>query len=133
MTCIKSKNGAGADFNVECGLHVTRCLSMQKEHRRSLRQYAHVFHVPRQICIARDLEDLPAQIGLAILLHEVGHLLAGPDKGERVANNTIERYSGIHIYYEDSDYGSNLEIIEQCHISTARKILRGLIKSGITI
>ena len=102
---------------------VEHCPAADEEHRKSKRQYAHVFHRPQVICVARAFEGLPNRLQIAILLHEAGHLLAGPRGGEDAANQAAKRYSGVTISYRDSRYGDSLEWIRPEDVSRAKAAL----------
>ena len=67
---------------------VEHCSLADKEHQESGRQYAHVFHRNGAICVSSAFESLPTRLKIAILLHETGHLLAGPRGGEDAANRS---------------------------------------------
>jgi hypothetical protein len=89
----------------------TYCKTVEEEHRQHKRQYAHSFHFPNTICTSKALWTLPKRHRDAILLHEVGHLLAGPDASEEDANRAIEKCSGLKIDYVDTRYGEDLETL----------------------
>jgi hypothetical protein len=101
------------------------CQLVEKEHRKSKRQYAHVFHINGQVCLARAFIELPERFRLGILMHEYGHILAGPDGSEEAANKAVERKTGIPIRYGPSHHGLNLEYIDGRHFEKAREILAG--------
>jgi hypothetical protein len=102
---------------------VQHCTSADREHAASCRQYAHVFHRRGVICIARAFHRLPETNRLALLLHECGHLLAGPRGGEDAANNAITRHTGIPVYYRDGPNGRELEWIPPKDVPRARRAL----------
>src|SRR5271165_5781590 len=102
---------------------VSECPQANQEHQSSERQYAHVFHKDGQICVARAFWDLPERLRLAILLHEAGHILAGPRGGELAANRAVERESGIPIEYRDCRFGNELESISARHVAQAKAFL----------
>ena len=58
-----------------------------------------------------------------ILLHEVGHVLAGQRASEKRANETILKASGIRVRYRDSHYGSRLEWIRTKDKADAEEFL----------
>jgi len=111
-------------------VRVETCPLANQEHQHSHRQYAHVFHYDRLVCVAKAFWDLPERIRLAILLHEVGHILAGEPAGEKAANNAIERASGIDIQYRDSEWGENLEWIRPDDVVAAKEYL-GIVDVGL--
>lgn len=102
---------------------VEYCPLADQEHRASPRQYAHAFHRKGVICIAHATKELPRPYLEAIILHEVGHLLAGPRAGEDAANRAARAYSGVTIYYRDSPYGEQLEWIKPEDRTKARAAL----------
>ena len=101
-----------------------QCKDVQEEHRKSKRQYAHVFHIPGQVCLADEFEQLPEKNRLGILMHELGHIIAGPSKGELAANRAAENAFGILIKYGRSKHGQDLEYIDAEHFARAREILQ---------
>lgn len=90
------------------GIKWTFCAAADEEHRMKSRQYAHVFHLPNTICLAKAFIHLPAENKKGILLHEFGHLIYG-NKGEDgnmeeiVADNLIRNYFGIEINYDNRE------------------------------
>lgn len=87
------------------------CEQANKEHAKSKRQYAHVFHKKNTICIADAFYDLPTKHRIGIQLHEIGHLLS-PDSGEFGADLAIKKYYNIEIKYKDSQYGKRLQYVQ---------------------
>lgn len=67
--------------------------------------------------------NLPNIHRYALLLHEIGHLLAGPNKGEAAADKAAYDYSGIHIRYRNSKYGKMLETIDSSDVTDAKRAL----------
>lgn len=110
---------------------VEECAQANQEHHDSQRQYAHVFHKDGVICVAHAFWTLPERLRLAILLHEAGHILAGPRGGELAANRAAERYSGVPIGYQDCTHGEELEWISPRHVEQAKKAL-GLNERSVT-
>src|SRR5271165_5790190 len=102
---------------------VSECPQANQEHQSSERQYAHVFHKDGQICVAQAFWGLPERLRLAILLHEAGHILAGPRGGELAANRAVERESGIPIEYRDCRNGARLEWISPRYTEEAKEFL----------
>jgi len=89
------------------------CPLADSEHRGAKRQYAHVFHRPGGICVARAFHRLPRGRKLAVLLHEAGHLWAGPRGGEDAANRAAKTHTGVTVFYRDAGkHGEELEWIE---------------------
>jgi hypothetical protein len=97
------------------------CPLVEREHREARRQYAHVFHIANQVCVARAIAELPEKYRLGILMHELGHIMAGPKGSEEAANNAVFEQTGIRIYYGGN---SNLEFIDRADFDKAREILR---------
>jgi len=86
-----------------------------REHRRSKRQYAHVFHYPGNvICVARAFDDLPIKIRQGLIAHEIGHLLLKTDQAhtESDANKAVARQFGLEVGYRNSPYGERLEYLK---------------------
>jgi len=104
---------------------VTVCQVANAEHAKSRRQYAHVFHKPGQICVADAFLDLPIEIRLGILLHELGHLALGNRGTETDADHMAREISGIEVYREDSEHGKRLETISERDIPKARIFVEG--------
>lgn len=75
------------------------------------------------MCLAYEFADLPERFRLGLLMHELGHILAGPSKGEKAANDAIRNYSGVKIHYGPSKYGENLEYISKSDFFRARHTL----------
>jgi hypothetical protein len=104
---------------------LANCALVEKEHQKNKRQYAHVFHINGQVCLARAFTELPERFRLGIVMHEYGHILAGPQGDEQAANNATERKTAIPIHYGPSRHGLNLEYIDERHFNKARDILKG--------
>ena len=102
---------------------VVRCWQADQEHRDSLRQYAHVFHHPSIICVAGAFFNLPETHQLGVLLHEVGHLLNGPNCDELDATERGADADGVNIEMRDSDYGRRLEWVNPKDLGKARRYL----------
>jgi hypothetical protein len=85
------------------------CRIAQRDHREHRRQYAHTFHYPNTICLAKEFWGLPKPYRDGILLHEIGHMLVGPEGTEKEATAAAEEFYGVEIDYVDSPYGRNLE------------------------
>ena len=99
------------------------CKQVEQEHRDDKRQYAHVFHIDNQVCVAQDFEKLPDRNRLGILMHEYGHILAGKYGSEEAANESVARETGIRIFYSSSRHGKHLEFIQPMDFGQARAIL----------
>ncbi len=85
------------------------CPPAEREHEKSLRQYAHTGHYQGAICVAKEFFDLPLQHALAILIHELGHLSS--EGGEREADEEVRKMFGVRIIYVDSPWGRKLEFL----------------------
>lgn len=91
---------------------VRRCEIADKDHKHSLRQYAHTYHHNNVICIARAWMDLPIDNQMGILAHEIGHLISGVgDHTELEADKVANKFFGIHIRYKGSEYGEHLQYL----------------------
>lgn len=89
------------------------CPVAEHEHQVSKRQYAHTFHYGKTICTCHALWKLPKRHRDGILLHEIGHLLAGKHGTEADANRMALRLTGHEIVYIDSPYyGDDLESVD---------------------
>jgi hypothetical protein len=81
-------------------IKIVPCNGVEKDHAEDIRAYAHVFHLKDiKVCVAAAFWALPENIRLAILLHEMGHLLAGPRGSEVAANKAVKQASGISCPY----------------------------------
>jgi hypothetical protein len=101
------------------------CKDADREHESSNRQYAHCFHKDGIICVARAFYSLPQRYIYGILLHEVGHILAGRGGGEQAANLAAYKYSGVRVRYRArSRYGDQLEYVEPADIPIVKEILK---------
>jgi len=117
--CI-ARNPTGLDPRP---VDIRLCKAADAEHVKSQRQYAHVFHRKNVICICSAMRTLPDTWALAILLHEVGHLLAGPRGSEAAANDAVFHASGLRVRYKDGPYGEQLEWINPRLKANARAFL----------
>lgn len=86
-----------------------RCKQADAEHKKSKRQYAHVFHKDKVICVADAFFDLPRKIQHGILGHEAGHLAGAMD--EKLADKAGSNIIRMKIKRINSKYGQNLESI----------------------
>jgi hypothetical protein len=82
-----------------------------REHELDPRYYAHTFHRSGVICVARAFDSLPLSHYWAILAHEVGHLLAGPEGDEEDADALASEYFGITIKYSTTEHGEDLQTV----------------------
>jgi hypothetical protein len=94
------------------------CRDADREHARTKRQYAHVFHVPGTVCVAEAFERLPEWNRLGILMHEYGHFLAGPERTEEQADEIVKQRTGIDIRYHNG-----LQRLDRRDMVKARRIL----------
>jgi len=96
-------------------LEISKCKQADREHLRAKRQYDHTFHKPNKICVASAFEALPLTHKVAIIIHEIGHIIAGysDDKETNEINANICAYMvfDTEIKYIDSPYGKQLEYI----------------------
>ena len=104
-------------------ISVLHCSQADAEHQTSRRQYAHTFHRRGVICVSSAFHRLPETHRLGLLLHEVGHLLAGQQAGEAQADRAAHRYSGLTIRYRDSTYGKRLEWLSPRDKAKAQEVL----------
>lgn len=77
------------------------CRNAERDHRECARWFAHTWHHNYTICYARALETLPDEFKLGILLHELGHLTAGPWGPERWADEAVADQLRIKIRYRN--------------------------------
>jgi hypothetical protein len=103
------------------------CKIANEDHAESVRVYAHTFHRKNVICVADAFWDLPEIYQVAILLHEVGHLLAGQRASEDAANKAVKKASGVTIWHKDTRYGEELEWISPSNKKRAKEFL-GLVR-----
>ena len=94
-------------------VRVRHCPRADREHRASRRQYAHVGHVRRVVCIARAFWRLPRRHQRGVLFHELGHLALGPRRhSEAAADRAAHRHYDVHIRYRSSArWGERLEYV----------------------
>lgn len=85
------------------------CAEVEEEHRGNVRQYAHTYHYENTICFCRAFWELPKPYRDGILLHEIGHLIVGPEGSELAATEAAEDLFSARIDYVDSRYGAALE------------------------
>ena len=96
------------------------CAVAERAHRKSLRQYAHTFHLDsvqddeeHVICVCRDFWKLPEGHRWGVLAHEIGHILAGPKAGETAADLAFGQAFSIPILYQDSAHGIDLQYLDE--------------------
>ena len=106
---------------------ITRCSIADRDHKRSLRQYAHTFHKGKNtniICVASAIWDLPQRNLCGILAHEIGHLLAGQKASEDTADAAVEIELGIVIRYADGKYGDRLQFLDATDLAKFARLVR---------
>jgi hypothetical protein len=94
-------------------IEVKWCKIAEEDHKKERRVYAHTFHRKNTICVCRDFGELPDQHFVAILAHEIGHLLAGPKRSENAVNKEVYKKFGVRIIYLQTPYGDNLEYVNK--------------------
>jgi hypothetical protein len=104
------------------------CPVADTEHLKSKRQYAHTYHHDNVICVANAFCGLPLENRAGIMLHEVGHLVAGPKAGEKKTNDVIEQKTGVRIDYRDGVGGKQLEWISQSDLGKATDFMSGYVQ-----
>jgi predicted metal-dependent peptidase len=92
---------------------VKQCQLANKDHEFDRRNYAHSYHLNDNIiCVAEAFIKLPMEIQMALLAHEVGHLLVGHiEHSEKQADKLANKFFKINIHYRDSLYGNDLQIV----------------------
>lgn len=106
-------------------IKVEHCKDADQEHAESRRQYAHTLHKKGVICVASSFFDLPENVRLGLLLHEVGHILLDrkPGHSEDAANDAVYKASGVRVYYRDGKHGPEVEWIRPQDKQKAREFL----------
>ena len=93
-------------------IHIERCSVADKDHKHSTRQYAHVGHTPKTICLALAWKHISIDHQMGVLAHEVGHLLHGKvEHTEGEADKEANKFFSIKILYKDSKYGKRLQYL----------------------
>lgn len=100
---------------------VKHCPIADREHELAERYYAHTYHRSGVICVARAFYRLPHTHYWAILAHEAGHLLAGPDGDELDADLMAEDFFQITMGHTTTEYGEDLQTVS---LTDARTISR---------
>lgn len=77
------------------------CHLAAKDHQASPRTFAHTWHLDGVVCVDPSINSIPDAFKTGILLHEMGHLFAGPDGSEEDADNMVEAVMDIRIDYRD--------------------------------
>lgn len=105
-------------------INIRYCKLADKDHKRKKRWYAHTHHVNDHICVSQSILDLNDSQFYAVIAHEIGHILVGPQKSERAANTAANKYFNIKILYRDSSNGKMVETVSQEDLKKLkRKIL----------
>lgn len=76
---------------------VVGCPEAEQDHAEDERVFAHTFHVPKTVCVARAFENLKDGHKLGIMLHEFGHLYGGQEEG--IADLWVDENLGIDLDY----------------------------------
>jgi len=104
---------------------IKRCKLADRENYRSSRQYLHVGHIPKHICKALAFDTIPLNHQIALLLHELGHLLIRENHGEEEANEMAKEISGVTIkYIPDTPFGKRLQFIPSEDLRRVYKTLK---------
>ncbi len=74
----------------EMKLRIKPCLLVERDHKKSLRAYAHWGHKSNTICISKSIYELPLNHSIALIAHEVGHAIIGGGTEEVVINGRID-------------------------------------------
>ena len=103
------------DYETLCLRH---CKLADKDHKKSKRQYMHVFcsnYYNDPICYAEAVNNLPLKHIRGLIWHEIGHIIADDEmlkSTEKQADRMIKKYFGIEIKYKDTPYGKNLQYVD---------------------
>ena len=102
------------------------CPLAKKHHNESARQFAHVFHRKNTICVTPEFYELPQIYQVGIMLHEIGHLELAhdPKHTEKMADNYVENFTGIHIQRRTYRGLRNLESVKMMDLPAALRFLR---------
>ena len=81
------------------------CPELKRDHAARPRIFAHAFHKQKQsVCLHPDFRRLPLAKRAGILIHEIGHVCAGPgDAAEVRADDWVREHLGIEIRYDPTD------------------------------
>ena len=104
-------------------LKIKPCSIVERDHKKSLRSYAHFGHKKNTICISREIYKLPLNHLIALIAHEVGHALAEGGTEEE-ANAAAKGYFGIPIrYIPRTPWGNRLQFIPSAFL---KRVFEGL-------
>ena len=110
---------------------IRRCKLADYENYKSRRQYLHVGHIPGFICKALAFDKIPLNHQLALLLHELGHLVIEKEHGEEEANEAAKEISGITIkYIPITPWGNRLQFIPSEDLKRVYKTLKTFIEES---
>jgi hypothetical protein len=101
---------------------VANCPIADRDHKKSLRQYAHTFHKIGFVCVSKEIWPLPELHLYGILAHEIGHLLAGQDASEEDADAAVEIELGLTIRYADGKHGRRLQFLDEFDLEKWRQL-----------
>lgn len=102
-------------------VRVRTCRDAASDHRCDARAYAHVFHRRGVICVAPSLLRLPLNYSLAIILHELGHLKLGVNRGtECAADRAGARLARVSIQRRTYGKQHRLEFLPSRDLARAR-------------
>jgi len=77
------------------------CHLCDEEHRASDRQFMHVFHHPKVVCVSSSgLCRLSSHQFCGLVCHELGHMLAGKRASEERADQAAEAFFRVKIRYD---------------------------------
>jgi len=107
-------------------VRIKLCEQARAEHSKSCRQFAHVFHKPKTICVCPEFYNLPQSFQVGILLHEIGHLGFGPEENhtENEADRIAFYLSGVQVFRRRYAGMNRLETVRREDIGTAKDFLR---------
>ena len=72
------------------------------------RAYAHVGHRKNTICVGHGFFDLPGNYQLALIFHEIGHIIGDTDD-EKTADKIVYDLFGVTICYDDENELQHLD------------------------
>lgn len=92
---------------------IRQCRGAGIEHNKSLRQYAHTYHIKGDVvCVTAAWKTIPIEYQMGLIAHEIGHLLAGNvEHPEKEADRLAQMFFGIRIRYRNSSYGKRLQYL----------------------
>ena len=84
------------------GLRWAFCAKADREHEESERQYMHTYCKRDAICVARAATELNREQLIALIAHEVAHVLMGDRPGEYEADRIGSKIVGRIRYSRDA-------------------------------